>query len=307
MPRKPMPKVMTERPRPIRRLTLRPQWQPLDTETDADETHPRRLPGERPEAEQVDGAERQPGGRADRDRDARAAVRRCRRRRCRPASTRATSAVKPRLTKTPSITIARARLTDAGMVGRHAGAAGGRRSGGRSRSKRVVEAARHVADRAADVLDQARALGADRGPHLGRLGDPLDQLLRLLAGQQPAPDLVDQLAVHRLEQRPLDRLALKCPLHRLFDDRAFQHPRHRPLDRLALNRGDDRLLGGDFDRAIDPGRVGDGPARRERRPRATGRRAAGCRSGRVAGASQPAEWSRFPSRCEYKAALQASG
>ena len=77
-------------------------------------------------------------------------------------------------------------------------------------------------------LDQADALGADRGPHLGRAGDPLDQLLGLLAGQQPAPDLVDQLAVHRLEHRPLDRVALERPLHRLFDHRASAAPAPSP-------------------------------------------------------------------------------
>ena len=138
-----------------------------------------------------------------------------------------------------------------------------RRGGLRKKTRRTIRSklssrrAGQLADRAADVLEQADALGADRGPHLGRLGDPLDQLLGLLAGQQPAPDLVDQLAVHRLEQRPLDRVALQRPLHRLFDDRALQNPRHRPLDRLALDRGDDRLLGRDLDGAVDPGRFAD--------------------------------------------------
>ncbi len=121
----------------------------------------------------------------------------------------------------------------------------------------VVEAAGDAADGAADVLDQPHPLGADRRPHLGRLGDPLDQLLGLLGGQQPPPDLVDQLAVHRLQQRPLDGVALQRPLHGLFDNRALQDPRHRPLDRLAFDRGNDRLLGGDLDRAVDPGRFGD--------------------------------------------------
>ncbi len=105
--------------------------------------------------------------------------------------------------------------------------------------------------------EQADALGADRRPHLGRLGDPLDQLLGLLAGEQAAPDLVDQLAVQRLEQRVLDRVALERALHRLFDHRPLQHPGHRPLDRLAFDRGDDRLLGGDLDRLVDPGGAAD--------------------------------------------------
>ncbi len=169
----------------------------------------------------------------------------------------ATIAVKPRLTKTPSMTKARARLTAPAWS-----LATARRRRKKMRPhdplEAVVEAPGQFADRAADVLEQAGALGADRGPHLRRLGDPLDQLLGLLAGQQPAPDLVDQFAVHRLQQRSLDRLALQRPLHRLLDDRPLQHPRHRPLDRLALDRGDDRLLGGDFDGAVDPGRLADG-------------------------------------------------
>ncbi len=173
----------------------------------------------------------------------------------------ATIAVKPRLTKTPSITIASARLT---APARSLATARRRRKMMRRTIRSKLSSSRRVrsTDRAADVLDQAGALGADRRPHLRRLGDPLDQLLGLIGGEQAPPDLVDQLAVHRLQQRPLDGLALQRPLHRLFDDRAFDHPRHRPLDRLALDRRDDRLLGGDFDRAVDPGRLADaaGPA-----------------------------------------------
>ena len=78
----------------------------------------------------------------------------------------------------------------------------------------------------------------------------------------------------------LTALALQRPLDGLLDHRPFEHPGHRPLDRLALDRGDDRLLGGDLDRAVDPGRLGDRAgashpdpeqARRDRSPTVPGR------------------------------------
>ena len=164
--------------------------------------------------------------------------------------------MKPRLTKTPSIAIARARLTTpAWSVATGAAAAEEELPG--DPLEAVIEAARQLADRAADVLEQADALGADRRPDLGRLGDPLDQLLGLLAGQQPLPDLVDQFAVHRLDQSTLDGVALEGSLDRVFDDRPVEDAGHRPLDRFAFDRGDDRLLGGDLDRAVDTGRLGD--------------------------------------------------
>ena len=169
--------------------------------------------------------------------------------------TSATNAVKARLTKTPSIAIARPRLTaPARSVGSSRRLA--EEDAADDPLEAVVEAPGEAADRAADVLDQAHALGADRGADLGRLGDPLDQLLGLVAGQQPFPDLVDELGVHRLQQRLLDGVALQRALDRLLDDRAFEDPGHRPLDRLALDRGDDRLLGGDLDGAVDSGRFG---------------------------------------------------
>ncbi len=126
----------------------------------------------------------------------------------------------------------------------------------------AVEPPRGVADRVADVLDEADALGADRGPQLGRLGDPLDQPLRLLAGQQPPPDLVDHLAVQRVDHGPLHRLALQRPVHGLLDQRPLQDPHQGALDRLAFDRRDHRLLGGGLDGPVDAGR----PADRARSP-----------------------------------------
>ncbi len=167
------------------------------------------------------------------------------------------------------------------------------------RSKLSSRSRASFADRAADVLEQADPLGADRGPQLGRLGDPLDQLLGLLAGQQPAPDLVDQLAVHRLDHRPLDRVALERPLDRLLDHRALEHAGDRPLDRLALDRADDRLLGGDLDGAVDPGRPADAAGAADADAEQPGRERQGAVF-RRSGAVGAREWSRFPSRSEYR-------
>src|SRR3954447_18024422 len=49
-----------------------PERQALEAERYVEEPHPRRLPAERPEGEEVARAEGEPGRRADRDRDARA-------------------------------------------------------------------------------------------------------------------------------------------------------------------------------------------------------------------------------------------
>ena len=54
---------------------------------------------------------------------------------------------------------------------------------------------------------QADALGGDRGPDLGRLGDPLDQLLDLVRREQLLPDAVDELGVEHIGRDPLDRRA----------------------------------------------------------------------------------------------------
>src|ERR1700679_1402869 len=118
---------------------------------------------------------------------------------------------------------------------------------------------RDFGDLPADVAEQADALRGLRLAHLGRVGDPLDQLLGLLRGEEATPDLVDQLAVEGLDQCLLDRGTVQRALHGLVDHRAFEHPGERPLHRLAFERGDDRLLGGDFDRFVDPGRAPDRP------------------------------------------------
>ena len=52
--------------------------------------------------------------------------------------------------------------------------------------------------------------------------------------------------------RFLHRGAVERALDGLVDHRPFEHPGDRALDRLAFDRGDDRLLGGDFDRLVDP-------------------------------------------------------
>ncbi len=144
----------------------------------------------------------------------------------------------------------------AGALGR-LGAALAEDDAARDPLDHAVEAPGHVADRVADVLDEADALGADRGAQLGRLGDPLDQALRLVAGQQAPPDLVDHLAVERLDQRLLHRVALQRAAGRFLDQRPLQDPHQGALDRLALDRGDHRLLGGGLDRAVDSRRLAD--------------------------------------------------
>ena len=163
---------------------------------------------------------------------------------------------------TTSMPIARARLISAGVAG---GLDARRLRKMIRRANRSTVLSTRWAKRATwRPMSETRpdALRRDRGADLGSLGDPLDELLRLIAGQQPAPDLVDQLAVERLDQGLLHRLALQGSLDRLLDGGALQDPAQRPLDRLALQRGDDRLLGGDLDRAVDAGGPGDalGPA-----------------------------------------------
>ena len=166
--------------------------------------------------------------------------------------------VKKRLTMTASIDQREAAGDGAGAVGRQRPAAT-EEDPAEDPLEGVVEVAGEFVDLAADVAEQADALGGDRGAHLGRLGDPLDQLLGLLRGEQAAPDLVDQLRVEGLDQRLLHRGAVERALHGLLDHRPFEHPGDRPLDRLRFDRGDDRLLGRDLDRFVDPGRAPDRP------------------------------------------------
>ena len=118
----------------------------------------------------------------------------------------------------------------------------------------VVEAAGDLADLAPDVAQQADALRGDRGPELGRLGDPLDQLLRLVGVQQVIPDLIDELGVEHLHHGALHRGAGQGSLQRVLRRLTLEHTDDRPLDGGALERAHDRLLGGALDRVVDPGR-----------------------------------------------------
>ena len=69
----------------------------------------------------------------------------------------------------------------------------------------AVEAVGDPADLPTDVADQPDALRRDRRPDLGRLGDPLDQLLDLLRSEQPIPGMVDDVGIERPCRGPLDR------------------------------------------------------------------------------------------------------
>ena len=77
----------------------------------------------------------------------------------------------------------------------------------------VVDGRRRTRDLAAEVGDQSDALRGDRDPDLGRLGDPLDEHLRLVAGEDVLPDAVGDLAV----DRPADRLLEPLLVERVLD------------------------------------------------------------------------------------------
>ncbi len=77
----------------------------------------------------------------------------------------------------------------------------------------VVQAPRGAPQGPAHVLEQAHALGGDRGADLGCLRHALDQLLRLVARHQPPPEPVDELGVEHLDGVPLDRLTLQREVH----------------------------------------------------------------------------------------------
>jgi hypothetical protein len=93
----------------------------------------------------------------------------------------------------------------------------------------VVEAVGKVADLPTDVLEQPDALLAHRRPHLGCLGDSLDELLRLVACQHPLPDAVHELRVERLDDGSLQPRACPRPLERLHQGRALEYAEQRPL------------------------------------------------------------------------------
>ena len=102
--------------------------------------------------------------------------------------------------------------------------------------------------------------GGDRRAQLRRLGDPLDQLLHLVGGEQPIPDAVDELGVEDLHRRALDRRARERALERVLGRVGLEHADDRPLDRRALERAHDGLFGRSLDRLIDPGRRGEAVA-----------------------------------------------
>ena len=86
----------------------------------------------------------------------------------------------------PSSSIARLRVMRPTLfVGSRRGRPIRRRKMRSRPSSRRMAMSSHLA---ADVAQQADALRGDRRPDLGRLGDPLDQLLGLVGGQQPLPD-----------------------------------------------------------------------------------------------------------------------
>jgi hypothetical protein len=75
--------------------------------------------------------------------------------------------------------------------------------------ERVVEPARDPAHFPRDVLEQPGALRRDRLADLRRLGDSLDEPLRLVAREQPLPRLVDRFALERAFHGPVDDRAVE--------------------------------------------------------------------------------------------------
>ena len=109
----------------------------------------------------------------------------------------------------------RRRVDEAGLV--RLGlvvAAAERRCGRRARATSSSASVSRLTWRPMSVIRPKPCCG-DRGPDLGRLGDPLDQHLRLVAGEDLLPDPIGDLAV----DRPLDRL-----LELLLVDRRARPP-----------------------------------------------------------------------------------
>jgi hypothetical protein len=95
---------------------------------------------------------------------------------------------------------------------------------------------------------------------VSRLSDPLDQHLRLRAGQELGPYPVGDLAVERLGDGLRHLLAGQGLLESTPDGVLLdEHAHDRPLDSRAPQRADDRLLDGILDRLVDAGRPGDAP------------------------------------------------
>ena len=219
---------------------------------DREQAHPRGLPCSRPEGEQIDRAEDDPGADAEDDPRGADALRIPE---CREDETEQRRDAEEDHVQDHGVEHRSARARDqADVVGRLRARAADHPT--HEALETVVEAAGDLADLAPDVAQQADALRGDRGPELGRLGDPLDQLLRLVRSQQPVPDVVDQLGVKHLDSRPLDGRARQGALEGVLRRLALEHADDRPLDRRALERAHDRLLGGALDRVVDPGRRG---------------------------------------------------
>ena len=251
MPRKPSPNGIAARTRPPAggaRRAAEP-GRALVLDPDREEAHPRRLPGERPEGEQVEGAEDDPGGGAEDQpggRDAVAAERR--------GEHSAADSRKAPLRITPSN---RNAIAAGDQPESPVGSRRGLPNSRRTKRSRPTSRRSATGGSGGRCRDQADALRGDRLADLGRLGDPLDQLLGLVGGEQPIPGVVDQLGVERLDRGALDRRAREGALERLLGGVGLEHADDRALDRRALERPDDRLLGRDLDRVVDPGRRGD--------------------------------------------------
>ena len=170
-------------------------------DVDSEEAHPRRLARERPERRQVHGADHDPGRRSDHDRGGVV--------RLPEDQGDERGDADERQVDDPEIQAER-------QPARHQpGVAGALRAlraaqdAAHDPLDRVIDVPRDPAELAADVLDQSDSLGGDRGAHLRRLGDPLDQPLHLVAVQDLVPDAVDHPAVERFDDRVLNRRSVE--------------------------------------------------------------------------------------------------
>src|SRR5205823_271442 len=116
-----------------------------------------------------------------------------------------------------------------------------------------------AAELAPEVLDQAGPLGRHRGADLGRLGDPFDELLRLIACQEPLPEAIEELAVQPTRERSLGGWSPESSGHGVLELRPLQDAHQRSLERRALGRAYDRLLGGRLGGTVQAGKPGHSP------------------------------------------------
>ncbi len=118
---------------------------------------------------------------------------------------------------------------------------------------RVVKCLGETRQAHADVGDQARALSGDRGSNLRRLGDSLDQHLRLVGGEHLLPRLRRGLGSEHLPDDPGDLLGAEIGGECLILDGTVDRASHR----RALQRTEDCLLDGLVDRRVDASGMGD--------------------------------------------------